>query len=726
MDNSERPPLAGTCCGLLKRAPLPAIILLAILLRVYRLGEQSLWFDDFIAFGPLRAPDLQTYLSVFRAQFPEHGATPLYYSLQYFASRLIGMSPPLMRLLPITFGVLTVLLSYGFVRYLLSPTIGERKARNVGLITSLCLALSPQHIWYSQELRCYGLVSLLVLMSLWSFMRGYRERRFVWWTVNIIVNALMPLTHLLTVVIIFLEGLFLLAFSLRRLTRVIGWSAIQLLFLAPATLAVMGMAFSNHFHAFGASWDRAFDFIFRNDIVSIHAEILPAWKNRGASFATFPRLISLCPWFDPALFRVSIAAALWGGVCLLRSLWQWRSNAVAKVAVENMTILLLLLCLPGLAAGLIAAILVTMIFPAYTMFSYVALYALTGMLVLSLPGKWLRRAAVVAVFGLYAFQALVLVPEVTRADWRSAAAHIRAHASPEDTVIDVEHLYVDRELAFYLAPEWSIHYVQTIQAACDDAARILDAEGQMPEAKRRRVWIALQPMFLKWITGMSFDPVSAFAAAFRQRHLAYSITEFPGHNEVLLCSVWRGSDAVCGIGSPVRQLEPLPAVFAGAMLHPIDYDAVLDELGFKDREATERAALRIALRESIDHWPIDERYPGSSRLSCVWPILDLTARGRTELAKAVARNLLAVHPGFGLLHMALGAAYLREHKLPEALAELDMAGKLHEDLRIVLAPFVDALDHDPSRMLEEALKLEHYGFWFAPALRRVCSEASVP
>ena len=704
--------------GLLRHvsgAALAAVVLLAIALRLYRLNDQSLWLDESVAFGHLHAPDLQSHLRLMRVVFPEHGAAPLYYVVQYCFGKWIGMDAETVRLLPVALAVSAVPLLYGFVRYLCG--------RKAALLAALCLALSPQHIWYAQGLRPYEFVTPLVIISVWTFMRGYREGRPVWWAANLITNTVLVWTQLLTVFLILTEGLFLLAFSIRRFRRVVLWSAVQSFLLVPSAVSMFCMAFSNHYGSFGLEAWPAFIIVLGSDVVRFHSDLLPAWKTHGAAFATFPSLIPLCPWFDWGLLAVFTVASAWAVVRLIRSLWQRRRAAnppqASRCELENMAFLLLLLLVPGLAVVLMAISLNTFIHASYSMYTQMALYAIAGAALMALPGALLRRGAVLVLVGLYTFQLLVFLPEVTRSNWKGAAAHIRNNASSQDEIMVVEHFYPDRELAFYLSPDWPVRLVGTFQAACDDSARILEAvPSTAPDNARKRVWIAFQAANVGWVAP-HFDSVAALEQALQERGLKPSFKEFPGHHGVIVCMVERSRTAVCGIGSPVQQLEPWPGVFGGAMLRPIDYDAVLDELGFQVCDHGERRRLSAALRESVDHWPLDERFPASSRLSCIWPVLDLARRGHCGLAEALARRLIAQHPDFGLLHMALGAGLLKERQIPAAQTAFAAAGKLHRDLGHVLAPFLDALarNDDPEAVCNEIRRLEQIGFWFAPALR---------
>ena len=65
------------------------------------------------------------------------------------------------RALPAVIGVLAL----PFMWLLGREVAGERAA----LVATLLLAVSPIHVWYSQEVRAYGLVFLLVIVTLWRY-----------------------------------------------------------------------------------------------------------------------------------------------------------------------------------------------------------------------------------------------------------------------------------------------------------------------------------------------------------------------------------------------------------------------------------------------------------------------------------------------------------------------------------------------------------------------------
>ena len=135
---------------------LGAVTLAALALRLARLDFQPLWWDEgYSVFFATR--DLATLFA--RTALDIH--PPLYYALLQLWIALVGKSPVAVRLLSVGIGVATVPLAYAFARKLFDARIA--------LIAATLLAFSPFHIYYSQEVRMYGLVTLLGLGSAYFF-----------------------------------------------------------------------------------------------------------------------------------------------------------------------------------------------------------------------------------------------------------------------------------------------------------------------------------------------------------------------------------------------------------------------------------------------------------------------------------------------------------------------------------------------------------------------------
>ena len=65
----------------------------------------------------------------------------------------------------------------------------------VGLIASFMLAISPFHIWYSQELRSYSLLMLLTTISVYYFWLGLHKNKKKYWIGYLISTLAALYTH---------------------------------------------------------------------------------------------------------------------------------------------------------------------------------------------------------------------------------------------------------------------------------------------------------------------------------------------------------------------------------------------------------------------------------------------------------------------------------------------------------------------------------------------------
>jgi hypothetical protein len=167
------------------------IVLLALVLRLARLGFQPLWWDEgWSLYFATSDPGAMLQLTAVDIH------PPLYYLLLHLWTKLFGPSPISVRLLSVLIGAAAVPLIYLVGRRLFGQQIptdpdrsrpigpAGREGANVGLLAALLLAISPFHIYYSQEVRMYGLVTLLGLATLYfASVRGtisVRGNRWAW------------------------------------------------------------------------------------------------------------------------------------------------------------------------------------------------------------------------------------------------------------------------------------------------------------------------------------------------------------------------------------------------------------------------------------------------------------------------------------------------------------------------------------------------------------------
>ena len=200
-----------------RSAPVVAILLLALALRVYRLADQSLWFDETLSWW-VATTDIPGFL------LPYGAYTPLYYFL-IGAVSFLGKSEFLLRFASVFFGVLSVVMI---------ERVGRRVGgERVGLLAALLLAINPFAIWFAQDARMYAMVPFFVLVAMDGFMRATEGRG---WQRMIVGSAGAYFTHTISLFIVYVQ----LVWWLPRLKQQIGlfrrWALAQLAAAVPLIL----------------------------------------------------------------------------------------------------------------------------------------------------------------------------------------------------------------------------------------------------------------------------------------------------------------------------------------------------------------------------------------------------------------------------------------------------------------------------------------------------------
>ena len=149
---------------------LGAIFVLGSGLRAYQLNRQSLWIDELEEGHTARAalPQLLAYVRA------DAGGTPLDYLGVKLTTSVFGAGTVGTRLWAFTMGCVAIVLIY-FV------ATAWFKSSVAGLAAALLLALSPFHIYYSQEARPYALSVVALLVLLLLFHHALVQRGWAGW-----------------------------------------------------------------------------------------------------------------------------------------------------------------------------------------------------------------------------------------------------------------------------------------------------------------------------------------------------------------------------------------------------------------------------------------------------------------------------------------------------------------------------------------------------------------
>jgi 4-amino-4-deoxy-L-arabinose transferase-like glycosyltransferase len=144
-----------------------AITILAFLLRVYRIGRLELWLDEAYSFLLATTPEW------FGLATLSNNTPPLYHFLLRGWMALAGDSEAGMRLLSALFGTGFVAVVIWGGRALFTPT--------VGLWSGGVAAVSPLHVFYSQEARAYALLVLTLMLTYALLARALRQNTWRAW-----------------------------------------------------------------------------------------------------------------------------------------------------------------------------------------------------------------------------------------------------------------------------------------------------------------------------------------------------------------------------------------------------------------------------------------------------------------------------------------------------------------------------------------------------------------
>ncbi|MCP3751293.1 glycosyltransferase family 39 protein [Pseudomonas sp. SBB6] len=191
-----------------------AIVLLSSAVRLYQVTEPVLWYDEAFSVALSALSPSQILFHTARDVHP-----PLYYLLLHYWMQWLGNDVLAVRGLSVLTGVLTVALGVRLTRSLASS--------RAALISGLLLALLPIAVRYSQEVRMYSLLGLLLLAATFVLLRWVSrpaQNRVLILYAMLMVAGLY--THYFTVLCAAAHWLYLVFVKnadSRRLIRVRSW-----------------------------------------------------------------------------------------------------------------------------------------------------------------------------------------------------------------------------------------------------------------------------------------------------------------------------------------------------------------------------------------------------------------------------------------------------------------------------------------------------------------------
>lgn len=436
----------------------------ALGLRLFRLDFQALWWDEGISLY-LSAKGLDTM--VFAKDFALDLHPPLYHLLLAAWTALFGAEPFVARALSAFLGATTVPLLYLVVRRLAGAP--------AGVFSAWLLAVSPLHIFYSQEARMYSLVPFLATLSMLAFLwllsapANSRARAA---TAYALTTAAGLWAYYYVGLLVIAQNLHFIALWLRKRDGLRWW--------------------------LGAQGGTAFAFAGWGIVVANMVLTTDLWVVKEGAFASVD-LGSFLRTFAVAFAAGFTAGADWEGPVTATFFAAATLGLVGTSPTGRRGVLLLVLWLavPVLLAYAIATQR-AFVFPRFVIFSALALYGLTGVGLAFLWTRW-RPAGALALAVLLVAAGWSLVGHYTTtrtayasADYLVPLAEIAKAATSEDLFVSDQawaagyarsYLARTRPHVLWAPPIWGKHPA----VAEEELGSLL--------RRHRRVWV------LSWLEG---------------------------------------------------------------------------------------------------------------------------------------------------------------------------------------------------------------------------------
>ncbi len=421
-------------------AGVAALTLLAFLLRRYRLGSESFWFDEADIVQRALQP-VSTLLQGF-TEAGENG--PLYTLMLHYWLAAIEAFPALDRVLHIVFGtgmeapVRGLSAMFGTVAIPVMYALARRVGGTVlGFTAASLLAVNPFHIWHSQDAKMYTLLVLTALAGTLLYVEALQRNKIILWAAYVLATWVMLTVHSMSGLVLLAQ---LSATPFLRpnpkseiqnpKSRWVRWGWAMLLILGPlfpiawlrlAALLNNTLDVGNWYQTTGLT--DILSTIFVTFAVNRSA---PEWELTGAVLMAL--LAALGVW---ALFRLTTSQPVPSGEDQLNT-----QNSKLKTPLAP---LVLALWLVPIFVFWLVTLRVPLFHPRYLVMALPPYLLMAGAGVL-----WLRRihraapGIAAGVLGLASVMSLLSVnysQDVQKEDWRGAMVYVQDHLRLRDAII---------------------------------------------------------------------------------------------------------------------------------------------------------------------------------------------------------------------------------------------------------------------------------------------------
>jgi uncharacterized membrane protein len=415
---------------------LSLILILGLGVRLYKLSEKSMYFDEVYTLKFAENPIRDIPSKIVRDDAP-----PLYHFILNLWMN-VSKTTFWLRFLSVLFGVGTILATYELTKELFGT--GE------ALLASFFVSTSLLALVESQEVRSYTLLSFLSTMSVIFFYKSLQENKSRNWIVFICFTFLSLFTHYFAFLVLLAESLFFLVFWNKH-KRILKNFALSMLALFACYLPWMIFFIRNA----GDCW--------RNAHI---AGILP-----HTQLGTTVILYQILGFFSNSKYLIPIFLGL-----SIKAIFEGYKHNKYHVVLLSILLIVPFMISLTLVKSLHAKHLISTL-PFY--------YILAAKGFTSIRNKKLQLLVFFIVLSITSVKiyGYFYKEDLNIGDWKSTAAFLEENYKPGDIIL-VEPSTESLSLMYYLKKDDSI-----IHGVTETTGLPLETQKALSEIKHKRAWI---------------------------------------------------------------------------------------------------------------------------------------------------------------------------------------------------------------------------------------------
>lgn len=394
------------------KSSLLAILFLGLFLRIYDLGTESIWVDEGISI--LLANSNLFQIVVNRAQSTH---PPMYFIILHYWVNLFGDTEFSTRFLSVIFGLFSILMIYKVGTLLFN--------KNVGMLSSLLLALSVFHIQYSQEVRMYSLMTLLTLLSIYFFIKLLDRASFTVSTGYIISSILLMYTHIFGLFILIAQNIYLLTLFLskdfdykRNFRRWIRFQIILVILYIPWIIVIASQILKLQTHGFWVP------------VPTMRAIIVTFWDFSGSTLLLL--FFLLLSFFSIVTYKKVKGKINWKYFLKTIESYSWN---ISLSNVNRIYFLVVWLLTPVILPFIISLFSTPIYWTKYTIAASLAFYILIAKGIDNINTKSIKLVVIILVIALSLGNVSDYYSEVNKGQWREVTNYIDINAESGDLIL---------------------------------------------------------------------------------------------------------------------------------------------------------------------------------------------------------------------------------------------------------------------------------------------------